>query len=127
MMEVNEKKQVEAIVKEYLPHEETKVEKLKKLNKKVKRPATIFAYTFGVIGSLVLGVGMCLAMKVIGNLMPLGIVIGVLGIAMVSVNYFIYKLINKKRMAKFQCDVLKISNELLNIEDQFKIEFKYVN
>lgn len=117
MMEVNEKKQVEAIVKEYLPHEETKVEKLKKLNKKVKRPATIFAYTFGVIGSLVLGVGMCLAMKVIGNLMPLGIVIGVLGIGMVSANYFIYKLINKKRMAKFQCDVLKISNELLNVED----------
>lgn len=36
-------------------------------------------------------------LKVIGDLMALGIVIGIVGIAMVSVNYLIYRAILKSR------------------------------
>ena len=56
----------EAIANEYAPKETSKVKALKRLDIKAKSPANIFAYTFGVAMSLVLGVGMCLSMQVRG-------------------------------------------------------------
>ena len=67
-----------------------------------------------MIGALVLGVGLCLAMKVIGDLMALGIVIGIVGIAMVSVNYLIYRAILKSRKKKYADQVMALSDALLN-------------
>ena len=92
---------------------ETKLEKLRKLDAAVRRPAEIFAYVFGILGALVLGVGMCLAMEVIASLMPLGIAVGVVGIAMVSANYFIYRAILKSRRQKYAQEILTLSDELL--------------
>ena len=109
-----ESKTVERIRKDYLPAERTKLDELKALDRKVKRPAEIFAYTFGVAGSLVLGTGMCLAMKVIGNMMPLGIGVGLVGIALVTVNYFLYKKILKSRKQKYANEILKLTDDLLN-------------
>ena len=77
-------------------------------------PTKIFGYTYGTIGSLVLGTGMCLAMKVIGNLMPLGIIVGLLGIAMVSTTYSIFKKMLNKRKSKYAEQIISKSNELLN-------------
>ena len=110
---------VEKLKKEYSfdPKEKSKLEELKALDLKVKKPATIFAYTFGILGSLILGVGMCLAMKIIGSttgLMILGIVIGFLGILMITTNYPVYKNIIKSRKQKHSKEILNLSNELLN-------------
>ena len=80
----------EQIANEYAPKQTSKVKALKKLDAKAKNPATIFAFTFGIVSSLILGTGMSLAMGVIGGgtplMMALGIVIGCVGIAGVSVN-----------------------------------------
>ena len=57
----------EAIAKEYAPKDDSKVIALKKLDRKAKLPATVFAYSFGIVSSLVAGLGMCLAMQVIGE------------------------------------------------------------
>ena len=91
----------------------TKLDELKALDKKVKRPAKVFAYIFGVIGSLVLGTGMCFAMKVIGDIMAVGIVIGVVGIIMTSITYPIYKQILKKRKRKYGRKILDLSEEII--------------
>lgn len=104
----------EKMRREYSNHEETDLEKLQKLDGKVKRPAKIFSYIFGVIGSLVLGTGMCLAMKIIGNLMPLGIVVGMVGIGMVSANYFIYRALSKSRKAKYAGQIIEMSDRMLH-------------
>ena len=40
---------------------------LRKLDRRAKLPATVFTYTFGIVFAPVLGVGMCLAMQVIGT------------------------------------------------------------
>ena len=81
----------EAIANEYAPKKTSKTVALKKLDAKAKRPSEIFAYTFGVVSSLILGVGMCLSMSVIGSgsilIRAIGIIVGVIGIAGVSVNY----------------------------------------
>lgn len=109
-----EMKSVERIRAQYTGRERTKLDELKELDKRAKRPATVFAYTFGTIGTLILGLGMCLAMKVIGDLMVLGILIGLVGIALVSVNYFIYKKILKSRKDKYSSRIFALSDELLN-------------
>ena len=92
MTDEKDLKLVEKIKSEYSAKGEvqSQLDELKALDKKVKTPANIFAYTYGIIGTLVLGFGMCLAMKVIGDLMALGIVIGVVGIAMVCTTYPIF-------------------------------------
>ncbi len=113
-MTMKENKAVEEIKAQYLPTEYTKLDELKALDRKVKRPAEVFAYSFGTAGALVLGTGMCLAMKIIGNAMPLGIIIGVLGIAMVSVNYFAYKKILAGRKQKYAKRIFELSDSILN-------------
>ncbi len=113
-MTSNEIKTVEKIRKGYEEKRASKLDELRALDKKVENPALIFAYIFGIIGSLVLGIGMCLAMKIIGDMMPLGIVIGAVGIAMVSLNYYIYRAILNSRKAKYKNQVLALSEEILN-------------
>ena len=99
----------------YGEHTVSDLEKLRKLDEKVKRPADIFAYTFGVVGALVLGVGMCIAMDTIGaeSLFPLGVVVGVIGIAAVVANYFIYRAILKSRKKKYSAEVIALSDKIL--------------
>jgi len=107
----------ERLINGYTEKHPTKVDELKALDKKVKNPARIFAYIFGVIGSLVLGTGMCLAMKIIAQttqLMLAGIGIGLVGILMVSVNYYIYQKILNKRKKKYAEQIIEKSNEILN-------------
>ncbi len=112
-MTMEQNQEVAKIQEEYMPKQSTKLDELKALDKRVKLPAQAFGYTFGSIGALVLGAGMCLAMKVIGNMMPLGIVIGVAGIAMVTANYFLYNKILKKRKQKYAKEILALSKEIL--------------
>ena len=106
----------EAIANEYAHKNTTKVVQLKKLDAKAKRPANIFAYTFGIVSSLVLGVGMCLAMKVIGDgsAVSFGVGIGVwlLGILGVSINYPIYKKMLEKGKEKYASDIIRLAKEI---------------
>ena len=110
----------EHIVNEYSAKQTSKVIALKKLDAKVKNPANIFTFTFGIISSLVLGTGMCLSMGVIGGGSPLmigiGIVIGCLGILGVSVNYPLYKKILSKSKNKYASDIIRLANEIVNEE-----------
>ena len=106
----------EKIAGEYAPKATSKLVALKKLDRKAKQPAEIFAYTFGIIMSLVLGTGMCFAMGVIGSnsitTMVIGIIVGVVGIFGVSINYFLYKkLLNKGKM-KYGSDIVQLAKEI---------------
>lgn len=111
-------KTIEKIKAGYIEKEITKLDELKKLDKKVKNPCRVFAYVFGSVSSLILGAGMCLAMKVIGTTlpfaMPLGIGVGLLGILLLSINYPIYKSILKRRKGKYAKQIFELSNSLLN-------------
>ena len=79
--------------KDYAPKDNSKIIALKKLDHRAKLPAIMFTYSFGIASSLVVGIGMCLAMQVIGNgtaSMVLGIIIGIIGFIGCGVNYPIY-------------------------------------
>ena len=104
----------EQLANEYAPKDTSKVVALRKLDAKL--PATVFTYTFGVVASLILGVGMCLSMKVIGSgttaMFVLGIILGVIGIAGVSVNYPIYKKLLAKGKQKYAFEIMELAKEI---------------
>ena len=106
----------EKIASEYAPRETSKVVALKKLDAKAKRGANIFAYTFGIVSSLVFGTGMCLCLGEIGNggvtSMALGIALGLVGIVGVSVNYFIYQKLLQKGKIKYGNDIIRLAKEI---------------
>lgn len=114
-MSQSEKQIVESIRAQYSERNTTKLDELKALHKAVSRPAKIFAYIFGVLGALILGIGMCLAMpKVVEGYMILGIAVGIVGIIMVSVNYSVYKAILCSRKSKYSKVIFELSEEILD-------------
>ena len=115
----SERKEAEAYKREYMPERKqlSVIEKMRALDKKVKLPAEILAAVLGVIGTLMLGVGMCLSMDVFYltvNLLPLGVVIGILGIAVVISDYFIYKAYLSYRKKKYADEILALTEKFLN-------------
>lgn len=105
---------IEKIRASYAQKEQTKLDELKSLDKRVKRPAQILAYTYGSISALILGTGMCLAMEVIGSTMALGIVVGLLGIAMSLTTYPLFKKFLGRRKKKYSEEIFALSDEILN-------------
>ena len=95
----------EAIANEYAPKDTSKVIALKKLDWKARSKAVVFAYSFGILMTLVLGVGMCLAMGA-------GIVIGLLGIAGVGVNYPIYKKLLAAGKQRYAFEIIQLAREI---------------
>lgn len=106
----------EAIANEYSKKETSKVIALKKLDNKVKTPVNIFTYTFGIISALILGLGMCLCMKVIGDgstfWFIFGIIIGLIGILGASTNYFFYKKLLNSRKEKYAGDIIELAKRI---------------
>ena len=105
----------ESIAKEYAPKDNSKIIALKKLDNRAKLPAVIFTYSFGIASSLVVGIGMCLAMQVIGSgmvSMVLGIVIGIAGFVGCGVNYPIYKKMLEKGKAKYAYEIVELARQI---------------
>ena len=105
---------------QYTEKKHTRLDELKELDKKVKRPANVFAYVFGSVSAIIMGSGMSLVMTDIGSNLGLGdamipgIVIGVVGMIMAIVNYPIYKSILGRRKKKYADKILKLSEKLIN-------------
>ena len=117
----NQNKYVTKVCNSYATPKTTKIDELRKLDKKVKLFPSVFAYIFGTVASLILGTGMCFAMEVIGAslmsytaMMTVGVVIGCVGIILCVANYFIYKKILNMRKRKYGNQIIALGNEILN-------------
>ena len=105
---------------QYMEKTPSELDALRELDAKVKRPANVFAYTFGSISAVIMGAGMSLVMTDIGAaigitsaLVP-GIAIGVVGLGMVLLTYPIYKGILNSRKKKYGAEILKLSEKIMN-------------
>ena len=105
---------------QYMEKEFTELDALRELDSKVKRPANVFAYTFGSISAVVMGAGMSLVMTDIGatigiaSAMIPGIVIGVVGLGMALLTYPMYKKILNARKKKYGAEILSLSDKIMN-------------
>ena len=113
----------ESIANQYAVKDTTKVVQLRKLDQKAKLPANIFAYTFGILSALLLGIGMCLCMNVIGSgttaMTAIGVVVGIVGIAGMGTNYPAYKKIIEKGKSKYGSDIIRLAKEITDEESAY--------
>ena len=105
---------------QYMEKESTELDALRELDARVKRPANVFAYTFGSISAIVMGTGMSLVMTDIGAaigitsaLVP-GIAIGVVGLCMALLTYPMYKRILDSRKKMYAAEILSLSDKIMN-------------
>lgn len=107
-----ENKEVQEIRKKYLPQEESKLEELKRLDRCVQESGMMESLIVGIGGMLVFGLGMCLAMEVIGNSVILGILLGIVGAAGMFAAYPVYRKIFNKTKEKYTPRILELTAEL---------------
>lgn len=113
-----QQKEIEAIRKKYLPQEEDKMEQLRRLHAIPTQKAQAASLIVGVVGALIMGTGMSLAMTDIaaafGSLaMVIGIAVGIVGMVLVALAYPLYNRILKKQRKKIAPEILRLSDMLL--------------
>ncbi|MBP3938947.1 MAG: hypothetical protein IK955_06025 [Clostridia bacterium] len=98
---------------------EDKMSRLRRLDAEVSSKATRVALVIGIIGTLVMGFGMSLIMTDIGAFfgeipsMVIGIVTGIIGIALVCLAYPVYNKKLKKEREKIAPEILRLTDELM--------------
>ena len=116
-----QQKEIENIRKKYMPKEEDKMERLRKLHHSATQKAQAWSIALGVIGALILGTGMSLAMTNLGEIlgshrnfaMVLGIAVGIVGLALVALAYPVYNLVLKKERQRIAPEILRLTDELM--------------
>ena len=113
-----QQKEVEAIRQKYIPREEDKMEQLRRLHAVPTQKAQAAALAVGVIGTLIMGTGMSLAMTEIGAVLGslaifMGIAVGLVGMVLIALAYPLYNRVLKKQRQRIAPQILRLSDELL--------------
>ena len=116
-----EQEELKRIREKYTGREENKLDRLRRLDAGVTQKAQAIALAFGVIGVLILGLGMSLAMSELGDIlgaykdmaMLFGIIIGVIGGIIAGVAYPVYNWVLKKERKKIAPEIIRLTDELI--------------
>lgn len=118
-----QQEEIRAIREKYAAprQEEDKMTQLRRLDAAVTQKATCISLVIGIIGALILGSGMSLAMTDLGGAlgmqstmaMLLGIVVGVIGIVLVSLAYPLYHRTVKKERERIAPEIMRLTDELM--------------
>ena len=106
-------KEVESIRRKYMPHEESKLERLKKLDLRVQMAGTIESLCFGIVGALIFGIGMCFFLDVFTGAAWLTALLMVLGSLIMIPAYPIYRCIALKTKTELTPEILRLSEEII--------------
>lgn len=111
-----ERREIENIRQSYLPDTkaEGKLERLRKLDRRVKNIPTATSVSIGVMGLLIFGLGLSMVLE--WSILLWGIIVGVIGVAVAVVAYPIYWAISKHLKNKHSKEILDLSKELLKDE-----------
>lgn len=115
--------EIRRIREKYAPRteKEDKMERLRRLDASVSKKAQTVSLVIGVIGTLILGCGMSLAMTELydalgmtaGAAMAVGIAIGLVGIILVALAYPAYTLVTRRERERIAPEVLRLTEELM--------------
>ena len=100
------------IRKKYLPKEETKLEELKRLDSLVQNSGVTESLCAGIGGCLIFGLGLCLAMEVIGQIIWLGMILGLVGAVGMLGAFPVYRKFFNKAKAQHTPRILELVAEL---------------
>lgn len=91
---------------------------LRKLHGIPTQKAQAASLAVGIIGALIMGTGMSLAMTdigaVLGSLaMVIGILVGIVGMVLVALAYPLYNRVLKKQREKIAPEILRLTDEMM--------------
>lgn len=109
-----EQAELKKIRKRYMPAEPDKLAYIKRLDKSVSKKATMWAIVIGVIGSLIMGTGMSICMVADKEFLIGGIIIGIIGMGVLSVAYPLYVRILKKERERIAPEILRLTEEIMH-------------
>ena len=101
--------------------EESKMERLRRLDAKVTQKAQSIALTLGILGALILGSGMSLIMTDLGAALGLsaeagmliGIPVGIAGGVLASLAYPIYNLVLRHERQRIAPEIIRLTDDLI--------------
>ena len=108
-----EQEEVKNIRKKYMPQEEDKMQLLRRLDASVYQKASMISLVIGIIGALVMGIGMSCCMVWAGILFIPGIIVGIIGIALICLAYPLYNKTLKKEREKIAPEIIRLTDELM--------------
>ncbi len=109
-----QRKEIESIKSRYVSQLDVKdgLEQLRKLNGKVYRLPLAVAWTTGIAALLIFGLGITLVLQ--WHRIICGCLVGAAGILLMTGNYFLYRLLLKKRKDKYGKRIVELSDSLLD-------------
>lgn len=108
-----QQEEIKNIRSKYEEPKEDKMAYLRRLDESATKKGTLLSIVVGVIGTLILGLGMCCVMVWQTTWFVPGILIGLLGIIVVAIAYPVYLQITKKEREKIAPEILRLTDELL--------------
>lgn len=110
-----EQAEIKKIREKYAPEAvdspEGKLERVRRLDTGVAQKATAWALVLGVVGTLVLGIGMCCCL--VWEQFFLGILIGLLGTLTLALAYPVHTLIIARERKRIAPEILQLTDELM--------------
>lgn len=107
----HQQEEIKNILEKYVPKEESTIDKIHRLDKQAERPGMVMSLTIGIIGTLLLGVGMTCALEWT-KFFILGIIAGVIGIALILSAFPIFKKITDKQREKVAPQIIELSEKI---------------
>lgn len=113
-----EQEEIRSIRKKYAAPEESKMEQIRRLDRRCGQKAQARAIGLGVVGALIMGSGMSIAMTELTGLstaaaLIVGIPVGIIGMGLLALAYPVYMRTLKKEREKAAPEILRIADELL--------------
>lgn len=113
-----QQEEIQSIRQKYVPQAESKMDRLRALDARVTKKATMVSILVGMIGAMILGCGMSLIMSDFGAVLgtaalPAGIVLGAIGLALAALAYPLYNRTLKKEREKIAPQIIQLTDELL--------------
>lgn len=120
----SEQAEIKRIREKYSPKNEgetDKMERIRKLDGSVTAKAQAVSLIFGVIGTLILGLGMSLIMSELGEIMGLsfvaaltiGIILGIVGGILASLAYPIFNFVLNRERKRVAPEIIRLTEELM--------------
>lgn len=105
--------ELKRIRQKYLPPQEDKMTTLRRLDAGVTQKASAVSLIVGILGALIMGVGMCCAMVWTGVWFIPGIIIGIVGIILISAAYPVYQKVLQHEREKIAPEIMRLTDELM--------------
>ena len=108
-----EQEELKRIRSKYAPREENKMELLRRLDARVNMKATMASLVVGIIGTLIMGAGMSCCLTQSSAWFVPGIIIGVVGLAVLGIAYPLYNRVLRREREKIAPEILRLTDELM--------------